>query len=177
MRTPARALLDSPSTRPPMLRALTLAAALALPAARHAGAQDRFTPAIAGAPESTVRNGYVVNHRREAVQRELTARPPTEAELGVRLPAGAQLRAELTARQIVQYHPVWRVYQYRVALSKEELARHFTGQGLRYEASEGRVYFPGATREQGDFMDGLGDAALGGFRIWRALPEGAAGRR
>jgi hypothetical protein len=160
-----------------MLRALALTAALVLPAARDAGAQDRFTPVIAGAPESTVRNGYVVNHRREAVQRELTARPPTEAELGVRLPPGAQLRHELSARQIVQYHPVWRIYQYRVALPKEELARHFTAQGLRYEASEGRAYFPNATRDRGDFIDGLGDAALTGLRIWRALPEGAAGRR
>jgi hypothetical protein len=55
--------------------------------------------AIAGAPESTVRNGFVVNHRREAVQREITARPPTEAELGVRLPPGARPLHEVTARQ------------------------------------------------------------------------------
>ena len=160
-----------------MLRAFTLATALTLLAAPPAGAQDRFTPIIAGAPESSVRNGYVVNHRREAVQRELTARPPTEAELGVRLPPGAQLRHELTARQIAQYHPVWRIYQYRTAMAREALARHFTAQGLRYEASEGRMYFPGATRERGDFIDGLADAALTGIRIWRALPEGAAGRR
>jgi hypothetical protein len=160
-----------------MLRAVVLATVLTLPAAQRVAAQDRFTPIIAGAPESSVRDGYVDNHRREAVQRELTARPPTEAELGVRLPPGAQLRPELTARQIAQYHPVWRVYQYRVALAKEDLARHFTAQGLRYEAAEGRVYFPSATRERGDFMDGLADAAQQGFRIWRALPEGPAGRR
>ena len=28
-----------------------------------------------------------------------------------------------TARQIVQYHPVWRIYQYRVALPKEDSGR------------------------------------------------------
>ena len=159
-----------------MLRAAALATVLTLSATQRVAAQDRFTAIIVGAPESSVRNGYVVNHRREAVQRELTARPPTEAELGVRLPPGAQLRHEVTARQIAQYHPVWRVYQYRVALSQEELARHFTAQGLRYEASEGRLYFPGATRDRGDFMDGLADAPQQGFRIWRAVPGGAASR-
>lgn len=159
-----------------MLRALALAIMLTLPVARRVTAQDRFTPIIAGAPESSVRNGYVVNHRREALQREITARPPTEGELGVRLPAGAELRHELTARQIAQYHPVWRIYQYRVALSKEDLARHFVAQGLRFEASEGRLYFPGATRDQGDFIDGLAATGVQDFRIWRAVPGGPASR-
>ena len=92
----------------------------------------------------------------------------------MRLPPGAQLRLELSARQIAQYHPVWRIYQYRTSMPREDLARHFTAQGLRYEASEGRLYFPGATHERGDFIDGIADARLTGFRIWRALPQGAA---
>jgi hypothetical protein len=159
--------------------ALALAAVLT-PVAREAGAQDRvqdrFAAAIAGAPESTVRDGYVVNHRREAVQREITARPPTEAELGVRLPPGARLLAEVTARQIAQYHPVWRIFQYRVAMSPDELGRFFAEQGLRYAPAEGRAYFPGATLERGDFIDGLGAAPSGGIRIWRVPPGGAAAR-
>ena len=159
------------------LCALVLAVGLTPLSARDAGAQDRFAAAIAGAPESTVRNGYVVNHRREAVQREITARPPTEAELGVRLPPSARLLHEVTARQIAQYHPVWRIFQYRVALSRDELGRFFTEQGLRYEPSEGRAYFPGATNERGDFIDGLANASGTGIRIWRMPSDGAAARR
>ena len=162
--------------RPIALCALALAAALTTLSARDAGAQDRFAVAIAGAPESTVRNGYVVNHRREAVQRELTARPPSEAELGVRLPPGARLLHEVTARQIAQYYPAWRIFQYRVAMSREELGRFFTEQGLRYAPSEGRAYFPGATNQRGDFIDGLADASGTGIRIWRMPPDGAAAR-
>lgn len=163
-------------TRPLALCALALAAVLTPPSARDARAQDRFAAVIAGAPESSVRNGYVVNHRREAVQREITARPPTEAELGVRLPPGARLLHEVTARQIVQYHPGWRIFQYRMAMSRDELGRFFAEQGLRYEPSEGRAYFPGATNERGDFIDGLAIAASTGIRIWRMPPDGAAGR-
>ncbi len=162
--------------RPLVLSALALAAALTLAGVRDAGAQDRFAAAIAGAPESTVRNGFVVNHRREAVQREITARPPTEAELGVRLPPGARLLAEVTARQIAQYHPVWRIFQYRVPIARDELGRFFAEQGLRYEPSEGRAYFPGATNARGDFIDGLAIASETGIRIWRMPPGGAAAR-
>ncbi|HYD51105.1 MAG TPA: hypothetical protein VEA99_00710 [Gemmatimonadaceae bacterium] len=158
------------------LCALALAAVLTPPSVREAGAQDRFAAAIAGAPESSVRNGFVVNHRREAVQREITARPPTQAELGVRLPPGARLLHEVTARQIAQYHPGWRIFQYRVTMSRDELGRFFAEQGLRYEPSEGRAYFPGATNERGDFIDGLAIASGTGIRIWRMPPGGAAGR-
>lgn len=158
-----------------VLYAFAVAAMLTPLSARDAGAQDRFAAAIAGAPESSVRNGFVVNHRREAVQREITARPPTETELGVRLPPGARLMAEVSARQIAQYHPEWRIFQYRVAMSRDELGRFFAEQGLRYEPSEGRAYFPGATNERGDFIDGLANAS-GGIRIWRK-PDGAAARR
>lgn len=181
--TPARRLgrAPSPFTRPAMPRpialcALVLAAALVPASARDVDAQDRFAAAIAGAPESTVRNGYVVNHRRAAVQRELTARPPTEAELGVRLPPGARLLHEVTARQIAQYHPGWRIFQYRVAMSRDELGGFFAAQGLRYEPSEGRAYFPGASNQRGDFIDGLAIASSTGIRIWRMPPDAAPAR-
>jgi hypothetical protein len=162
-------------TRLLALCALVLAAFTFL-TPRGAHAQDRFAEAIAGAPESTVRNGFVVNHRREAVQREITARPPTEAELGVRLPPGARLVHERTALQIVQYHPVWHIFQYRVAMSSDELGRFFAEQGLRYEPSEGRAYFPSATNERGDFIDGLGNATDSGIRIWRVPPGSSRAR-
>lgn len=147
----------------------SVAVAVLLLPAHVASAQDRFAPIIAGAPESSVRDGYVVNHRREAVQKELTARPPTEAELGVRLPPGARLVPDRTALQIVQYHPGRRIYQYRVAMSREELVHFFEAQGLRWDASQQWLFFPGATRDNGgDFVDALHDAAGGGFRIWRS---------
>ncbi|MDF1503789.1 hypothetical protein [Roseisolibacter sp. H3M3-2] len=149
------------------MRPATAALALLLVAgAAPARAQDRFTDIIARAPESSVRNGYVVNHRREAVQREITARPPTEAELGVRLPPGARLVPDRTALQIVQYNPVWRVYQYRVAMSREELVRFFTEQGLEYDASQQWLYFPGGRKKEGGFIDDLHHGAQG-IRIWR----------
>lgn len=130
-------------------------------------AADRFTPIIEGAGESTVnKSGFIVNAKRVAVQRELVQRPPTPAELGVRLPQRSVLVLENTARQIAQYHPVWRVYQYRVGLSREAFAQHFESQGLRRDG--GKLLFGS---HGGDFIDGFEpDPVTGlveGFRIWR----------
>jgi hypothetical protein len=66
-------------------------------------------------------NGYVVNNRRVAVQKKLSARPPTHDKLGVTIPEGAHLELERTARQIAQYHPHWRIYQYAVEMPQAEL--------------------------------------------------------
>jgi hypothetical protein len=82
------------------------------------------------------------------------ARPPTAAEEGVQLPPGARLQVEVAARQTVQDHCVSRIFPYRIAMSGDELGRFFTEQGLRYEPSEGRAYFAGATMGRGDFIDG-----------------------
>lgn len=80
-------------------------------------AQDRFTGIIDGAAESTVTSGgFIVNQKRAAIQAEITRRPPSLAELGIKVPQGSKLRAEQTARQIAQYHPVWRVYDFSVAI-------------------------------------------------------------
>ena len=129
----------------------------------------------------------IENHGEAGLVRHLAARdgvpvrslePPYDAQVAAlrRNFSVEQIAVFYVARQIVQLHPVWRVYQYRVPLPKEELARHLTAQGLRYEASEGRAYFPGATHERGDFIDGLAIASGTGFRIWRMPPDGAAAR-
>lgn len=152
-----------------MINRAALATAALLLLSSAAEAQDRFTALIANAPESSVRNGYVVNHRREAVQKELAVRPPTREELGVRLPAGATLQLQRTALQIVQYDGVFRIYQYRVPMSRDSLVAFFEAQGLRYDASQQWIFFPGATREKGDFIDDLHHASGNGLRIWRRV--------
>ncbi len=146
--------------------AVALLAGLAL-AALPGWAADRFTPIIEGAGESTVNaGGFVVNAKRVAVQRELARRPPTAAELGLQLPPRSVLDLENTARQIAQYHPRWRIYQYRVDLPREDFVRHFEAQGLRLHGSRLLV-----TDWEGDFIDGFGlDPVTGrvaGFRVWR----------
>ncbi len=145
-----------------------MAVLAALLATGHAGwAFDRFTPIIEGAGESTVNaGGFVVNAKRQAVQRELAQRPPTAAELGVRLPQRSVLVLEDTARQIAQYHPRWRIYVYRVSVSREAFVQHFEAQGLRLDG--GRLLFDGF---DGDFIDGFERDPVTGkvarFRIWR----------
>ena len=139
---------------------------------------DRFTSIIAAAPESTVVNGYVVNNRRVAVQKELTARPPTPQELGVVLPAGARLDHERTARQIAQYHPNWRIYKYEIEMPRAELVRFFTDQGLTYDRSWNKLFFSRPTGNGEDFIDSLEGDPVEGFRIWRRPPgsSGTGGR-
>ncbi|MCB2021060.1 MAG: hypothetical protein KDG44_09660, partial [Burkholderiaceae bacterium] len=94
---------------------------------------------------------------------EITKRPPTPAELGIKLPQGSRLRAEQTARQIAQYHPVWRVYDYSVAMSRGALIQHFERQGLILDPSANVLRFPGSE----DFIDGPFGEQLSGFRVWR----------
>lgn len=89
---------------------------------------DRSTSIIEQAPESTGVNGYVVNNRRVAVQKELSARPPTHEELGVTIPMGARLELERTARQIAQYHPHWRIYEYAVEVPESRSPLDSTDQ-------------------------------------------------
>lgn len=139
----------------------------------RAATPDRFTSIIAQAPESTVVNGYVVNNRRVAVQKELTARPPTRNEIGVVLPTGARLDYERTARQIVQYDPNWRIYQYDLEMPKADLVRHFTDQGLSFDPSWNRLFFTKPTGNGEDFIDNLGGDQAEGFRIWRRPRSGA----
>jgi hypothetical protein len=144
--------------------ALTLAAA---PPAVCAAA-DRFTPIIEQAGESTVtKGGFVVNQKRVAVQKELSQRPPTGAELGVKLPPKAALNLERTARQIAQYHPVWRVYDFRLSMPRAELIRFFEAQGLVFEMHRNVLLFPGAAPNDAEFIDGLQGDPISGFRIWR----------
>ena len=139
----------------------------------RATATDRFTSIIAEAPESTVVNGYVVNNRRIAVQKELTARPPTHDELGVLLPRGARLDYERTARQIAQYNPNWRIYQYTLEMPRADLIRFFTDQGLTYDRSWNRLFFSKSARDGEEFIDNLEGDPVEGFRIWRR-PRAAA---
>ena len=87
---------------------------------------DRFARIVEEGGEPTVTaGGYLVNQKRAAVQRELTQRPPTQDELGVKLPPGSKLQFELTARQIAQYHPAWRIYEYRVDMPRSEFIEYF----------------------------------------------------
>ncbi len=104
------------------LGALVLLAVIA--SASHAA--DRFARIVEEGGEPTVTaGGYVVNQKRVAVQKELTARPPTADEVGVRLPAGAKLMLVETARQIAQYHPAWRIYQYQLEAPRDAVVAHF----------------------------------------------------
>jgi hypothetical protein len=132
--------------------------------AMAASAGDRFTLIIDNAPESTVNaKGFVVNQKRVLIQRELMAQRPSVAELGVRLPPGAKLKPEESARQIAQYHPAWRVYDYKLAMPRDELVRFFEAQGLRYDRSAVRFVFS----EGEDFIDGVAGDPVRGFRVWR----------
>lgn len=145
--------------------AVVLAAALFFGLASSAHAFDRFTKSIAEGGEPTVTSGgFVVNQQRVAVQKELTARPPTAEEVGVKLPPGATLMRVETARQIAQYHPHWRIYQYQVHLPREAVISHFVAQGLTYDENDANLKFgnPG-----GDFVDGLSRQDSHKIRVWR----------
>lgn len=149
-----------------MPAAIALALAVALPGV--SAAADRFTPIVEQAGESTVtKGGYIVNQKRVAVQGELAKRPPTTAELGVKLPARASLKLENTARQIAQYHPTWRVYDYRLSMPRSEFIRFFEAQGLVFDVHKNGLLFPGASRDEAEFIDGLDGDPISGFRIWR----------
>ena len=151
------------------MRTITLPAALTLalllPAAGPARA-DRFAKIVEEGGEPTVNAaGYLVNQKRVAVQKELTQRPPTPAELGVQLPVGAKLNLENTARQIAQYHPAWRIYEYRVDMSRTGFIDHFEKQGLVFDRSANQLKF--AAGPSGDFIDGFSGDTMKSFRIWR----------
>jgi len=166
-----------PDRQPPAAQAASVGTeAEASTSGDRAAATDRFTSIIATAPESTVVNGYVVNNRRVAVQKELEARPPTHDELGVALPKGARLEFERTARQIVQYHPYWRIYEYSLEMPKADLLRFFTDQGLTADQSMHKLHFSKPPGNGEDFIDNLQGDPVEGFRIWR-IPPGSSGTR
>ena len=128
-------------------------------------AEDRFSRIVEEGGEPTVtKGGYLVNQKRVAVQKELSKRPPSGDELGVKLPAGATLMLEETSRQIAQYHPVWRIYQYKVILSRTALIEFFQAQGLMYDVHKANLSFGNS---QGDFIDGLSGDDRHHIRIWR----------
>jgi hypothetical protein len=131
-------------------------------------ADDRFTPLIENAGEPVVNsNGFVVNQARVAVQKELSQRPPTAEELGVKLPSKAKLSLETTARQIAQYDPTWRVYEFKIQMPRDDFKRFFLAQGLRFDQSSNVLRLPDRPGHQGEFIDGLSDDPLENFRIWR----------
>lgn len=131
-------------------------------------ATDRFTQIVEQGGEPTVtKGGFLVNQKRVAVQGELARRPPTPAELGVKVPAKASLRLEQTARQIAQYHPVWRVYDFRLSMPRAEFIKFFEAQGLTFDIHKNTLLFPGAAPDDAEFIDGLVGDPISGFRIWR----------
>ena len=145
---------------------IALGLVVCLPAV--AAAADRFTPIVEQAGEPTVtKSGFLVNQKRVAVQIELSRRPPTSAELGVKLPDKAVLQLEQTARQIAQYHPIWRVYDYRLSMPRAELIRFFQAQGLVFDTHKNMLLFPGSPPENAEFVDGLFGDTVSGFRVWR----------
>ena len=126
---------------------------------------DRFSKIVDEGGDPTVTaGGYLVNQKRAAVQRELMQRPPTPDELGVQLPPGSKLQLEQTARQIAQYHPAWRIYEYRISMSRADFIEHFQQQGLSFSQSANQLKF-GNTG--GDFIDGFTGDSMSSFRIWR----------
>jgi hypothetical protein len=126
---------------------------------------DRFSKIVDEGGDPTVTSGgYLVNQKRAAVQRELTQRPTTPDELGVQLPLGSKLQLEQTARQIAQYHPTWRIYEYRITMSRADFIAHFQKQGLSFNQSANQLKFGNAG---GDFIDGFSGDSMSTFRIWR----------
>ncbi|MCE9658712.1 MAG: hypothetical protein K8R60_09155 [Burkholderiales bacterium] len=126
---------------------------------------DRFARIVEEGGEPTVTaGGYLVNQKRVAVQKELTQRPPTPGELGLTLPPGAKLQIEGTARQIAQYHPAWRVYEYRIEMSRAAFVEHFQKQGMSFDRSANNLKFGNGS---GDFIDGFSGETMKSFRIWR----------
>ena len=128
-------------------------------------AADRFAAIVEATGEPTVtKGGYVVNQKRVAVQAELSKRPPTSQDLGVRLPPGSALKLHETAGQIAHYHPIWRVYEYRLTIPRAEFISFFEAQGLRFDKSGNLLKFDNAGN---DFIDGLSGDPMTGFRVWR----------
>ena len=126
---------------------------------------DRFARIVEEGGEPTVTaGGYLVNQKRAAVQRELTQLPPTQDELGVKLPPGSKLQLELTARQIAQYRPTWRIYEYRVDMPRTEFIEYFQKQGWTFDRSANNLRYGSA---DGDFIDGFSGEQMKKFRIWR----------
>ena len=149
-----------------LLAGIALVLAMSLPAV--CAETDRFTQIIAQAGESTVtKGGFVVNQRRIAVQKELSRRQPTAAELGVKLPPKASLKLERTALQIVQYNPVWRVYDFHVSMPRAEFVSFFEAQGLVLDTHKNVLLFPGTGQGDAEFIDGLFGDTISDFRIWR----------
>jgi hypothetical protein len=149
-----------------LLVSIALVLEMALPAV--CAAMDRFTQTIEQAGESTVTKGnFVVNQKRIAVQKELSRRPPTAAELGVKLPPKTSLKLERTALQIVQYNPVWRVYDFHISMPRSEFVAFFEAQGLVFDTHKNVLLFPGAAQGDAEFIDGLFGDVISEFRIWR----------
>ena len=131
-------------------------------------AMDRFTPILEQAGESTVtKGGFIVNQKRIAIQSELARRPPTTAELGVKVPPKARLKLEQTARQIAQYHPIWRVYDFQLSMARSEFVKFFEAQGLVFDIHKNVLLFPGAAANDAEFIDGLFGDPISEFRVWR----------
>ncbi len=148
------------------LASIALVITVTLPAV--CAESDRFAQIIAQAGESTVtKGGFVVNQKRVAVQKELSRRPPTVTELGVKLPPNASLNLKRTALQIVQYNPVWRVYDFRVSMPRSEFVKFFEEQGLVFNINKNVLLFPGAAPHDAEFIDGLFGNVISEFRIWR----------
>lgn len=149
-----------------LISSIALSLGLVLPAV--CAATDRFTPIVEQAGEPTVTNsGMLVNQKRVAVQSELARRPPTTAELGVKLPPKAALKLERTALQIAQYHPRWRVYDFKLSMPRAEFIKFFEAQGLTFESHKNVLLFPGAGPDSAEFIDGLFGDPISEFRIWR----------
>lgn len=151
--------------RLPSFNALGLLAALSLPAAAFAA--DRLTPFF-DTGKATATGGFVATQQRAAVQMELSLRPPTPQELGVKLPAKATLKVESTARQMTEYDPAWRVYEYNAAaMPKAEFVRFFQGQGLTMNTARNVLVIPGQGPDGSGFVDGLQSDPVQDFRVWR----------
>ena len=126
---------------------------------------DRFTKIVEEGGEPTVtKGGSLVNQKRVAVQKELSQRPPTAEELGVALPPRSALMLEQTARQIAQYHPVWRVYEYRMEMPRQAFIEHFQKQGLKFDVHANQMKFGNPGEE---FVDGLSGDPIKSLRVWR----------
>ena len=128
-------------------------------------AADRFAKIVVQGGEPTVTaGGFVINQKRVAVQKELAARPPTADEVGIKLPPVAKLMLVETARQIAQYDPDWRIYQYKVDMPRGAVIAFLEAQGLRYDQSAANLQFG---NPDGDFVDGLSQSGQHQLRVWR----------
>lgn len=149
-----------------LLVSIALSLAVTLPTVCLA--LDRFTQIIEQAGESTVtKGGFVVNQKRVAIQKELSRRPPTDAELGVKLPPETSLKLERTALQIVQYNPVWRVYDFRLSMPRSDFISFFEAQGLVFDPHKNALLFPSTAPNNAEFIGVLFGEIINEFRIWR----------